>query len=311
MQLLHIRYLQAKHELKNLGAYTLVLVTMYVFALFVAYTLFATSTLYALFLSAALVAVCMALQATRTDKQFVKTHITQPHLQFFTDYVIITLPFALMSLLTRQWYVFPAIIASIALVPFINITIKYKTYFKNISVLLPHSNFEWISGFRKSFTTFIPLYITAIALSPFRIAPLVCLFLLSISISSLYAECEPLQILQTNNYSAKRFLINKLCTHALQLLLVLALPLIINALCNPYYWIVNVFFALTQVSLLCVAINLKYTFYAPNKNISASNVILSVLAVGCILPFLLPIPAIMGLNYYKKAKQNLTNYLHD
>jgi hypothetical protein len=312
MQLLTVRYIQLKRELRSLGIiYTLLLVCMYALLVYFTYRGYSASINGALICTAMMSALCYTIHITRTDKTFVYTHLTQPRKQLCLEYSVLVFPFAITSMFTTHWYFFFLLIGIIACIPYVTFSVKQHTYLKNISRIIPSYNFEWISGFRKSFLTLLPIYACALGVSWFKIAPLVFLFILSTSISAMYAECEPLHIVAIGNLSPRAFLRKKMSSHSLLLVLFFLPVLVINTLFNTDYWFINLFFMGTQLALLCLAITLKYTMYVPNKNLSANSIILGIVSAGCVIPFLLPIPTLMALRYYKKAKQNLTHYLYD
>jgi hypothetical protein len=186
-----------------------------------------------------------------------------------------------------------------------------KTYFRNISSIIPASHFEWISGFRKSFLLLIPLCILAIGFCWFKILPLFLLWFITFIITSFYNEFEPVHILREGGYSSKRFLRQKLYQHSGYLLLLYTPVLLINTIFNFEYWIVNLLFIPVQLSLLCFAICFKYSVYEPSKNLTAGSLILTMVSLCALIPYLLPVPLVMTFIYYRKAKNNLDNYLND
>ncbi len=308
--LLNIRLIQAKRELNSSGPGTLILLGLVSFLIYAAYTVFLKSP-DAYYLTAFLFIVCVSIQSYRNDKQFVYVHIRKPHLEMYSEYLLITFPFAASSLFTGNWFCFPIVTAALYLVPFLKFTLKQKTYLKNISSFIPATDFEWISGFRRSFGFMIPIYLLAFSLSWFRVFPLIILWFISVTIASFYTECEPLHILREGNFSSSRLLKHKLF-RMVKYILILQLPvLVINTIFNPEFWLLNLMFIPLQVSFLCYAVFLKYSSYEPNKNAVGNNVILSLVSLGSLIPYFLPIPLLMALFTYGKAKTNLNTYLND
>jgi len=213
--------------------------------------------------------------------------------------------------LTQNWYCYPLLLLALTIIPFLKFSYSQVTYFKNISSLIPHSNFEWISGFRRSFLFLIPVYFLAIVFSWFRFLPLFLLWFITVSIASFYTECEPLHILKQNSLSPRYFLRRKIFLHSKSLVLLCIPVLLVNSIFNIEYWYINVLFLPVQLSLLCFAICLKYSTYRPNINLPGNNIILSLASIGTIVPFFLPIPLILAFKYYGNAKLNLEKYLND
>lgn len=308
--LLNIRRIQIKREVHDAGFRILFVIGLLVFLVYTSYFAY-QKTPYAFYLTTGLFTYALLFQIYRKDKLFIYHHIHHPHWQIYSEYFALTFPFAIPSLLTMHWYWFPILLASLSVIPFLKFSFKQKTYFKNISSIIPASNFEWISGFRKFFIYLIPLYILAVGYSWVRIVPFVILWFITSTITSFYFECEPLHILKERNLSASQFLKRKLFQNSKYLLL-LAVPILtVNTMLNVDDWLINLLLILVQLILLCFAVCFKYSCYQPTSELRGNNIITSLVSLCALIPYLLPVPLIMLLIYYPKAKQNLTNYLND
>ncbi|MFA5972639.1 MAG: hypothetical protein WC780_09835 [Lentimicrobiaceae bacterium] len=308
--LLYIRLIQAKRELNSAGFGVLIIFGILSYLIYAAYTFFLKSP-DAYYLTAFLFLICVALQSYRNDKQFVYVHIRKPHFEMYLEYLAFTLVFSISSLFTDNWICFPVLLAALLLIPFLKFTVKQKTYFTTISTVIQAYDFEWISGFRKSFGILIPLYLLAIGFSWFRILPLLILWFITLIIASFYTECEPLHILKEGDPSSTKLLKSKLI-RMMKYTFILYMPvLVVNTIFNPEYWILNLLFIPLQMSLVGYSICLKYSSYEPNKNAIGNNVILSIVSLGSIIPYFLPIPLLMTVFTYGKAKKNLNIYLND
>lgn len=308
--LLKIRLIQTKRELNSTGLGALIVFGLVLYLIYAAYTVFLKSP-DAYYLTAFLFMVCVSIQSYRNDKQFVYIHIRKPHFEMYSEYLALTFLFSVSSLFTDNWFCFPLLIGALFLVPYLKFTVKQKTYFATISSVIPANDFEWISGFRRSFGILVPLYFLAIGLSWFRILPLFILWLITVTIASFYTECEPLHILKEGNLSSTKLLKRKLIRMVKYILTLYVPVLVINTIFNPEYWILNLLFIPLQISLVGYSICLKYSSYEPNKNAIGNNVILSVVSLGSIIPYFLPIPLLMAIFTYVKAKKNLKIYLND
>ncbi len=308
--LLNIRFIQVRRELNESGPGAFLILGVGWFLIYAAYSTY-QKTPDAYFLTASIFFICLSLQAKRKDKSFVYSHIVNPRKEIFIEYFVLTFPFAISCLFTINWFCYPLLTAALLIVPQLRYTLKQKTYFKNISSVISPSNFEWISGFRKSFFYLIPVYVLAIGLCWFRILPLLLLWFVTVFITSFYKECEPLQILKESNLSPKMFLQKKLFQPSKLMVLLYTPILIVNTIFNSEYWLINLLFISTQLALLCFSICLKYSNYQPNKNSIENNMLLSFVSLGSVIPYLLPVPVLMTLDYYTKAKTNLNNYLND
>ncbi len=310
LKLIRIRYIQIKREAGNAGIYSIPVLAGLIFLVFFCAEIYQIKN-YGWVLTGLLFLTCLSIQINRKDRIFVATHIENPHFEIFSEYVVLTLPFSISALLTVNRMCFPALVTSLLVLPLISYNIKRKTMFRKLSLIIPASDFEWISGFRKSFAFLFPLYLLAAAFCWFNVLPLFILWLFTVSILPFYGECESYQVLRESNQPFRKFINQKILRH-IKYLLLLSIPvLIINTIFNPDYWMLNIIFIAVQVSLLTFAITLKYAFYTPNQKLAAKNLIISLVSFSSIVPYFLPVPVIMSLIYYKKAKNNLRNYFDD
>ena len=309
-KLLSIRSIQIKRELKGIGPVLVLLLGILWLLIYSSYTYY-QKTPEAFYITGALFWVCLVLQVYRKDKAFVYTHIRKPYTEVYLEYVTLTFPFAAPCLVSPNWFCYLILLVLLIPVPFLKYTLQQKAHFKNISIIIPASSFEWIGGFRRSFLSLIPLYMLALCLCWFRILPLLLLWYITVIITSFYTEYEPLQILREGGVTSKRFLRQKMLKHSIYLS-ILYIPIVLeNSILNTDFWLVDLLFIPIQVCLLCLAICFKYANYQPGKNLTGANIMLSLVSVGSIVPYFLPIPLIMALDYYGKAKTNLDTYLND
>ena len=308
--LLYIRFKQLQKELKGLGLYLVILIGIAVYLIVISFKQFEKAP-NAYYLIAAMALLCVGLQAYRKDKLFVYKHIENPHLQIFSEYVALTLPFSITAIFTKHWFCYPGLLILLLCIPFFRFTFRPKTIFKNLSSIINISNFEWLSGFRKQYIAFISLYTLAIAFCWFRILPLFLLWLLTVLISSFYNECESIMVLRASSKSTGKFLRDKLKINTRYMVLLYTPLLIINTIFNSEFLLINILFLLIQISLLCFAICLKYSSYKPNKNQIENNILLTIVSLSAALPYLLPVPAILSIVYFYKSENNLKQYLND
>ncbi len=308
--LLYIRSRQIKREVQGLGLYLIIFIAIAVMLSFVAYFQYQNDQK-AWYVVGVLSLFCLAVQYSRKDKQFIYKQLDKPQFQLFLEYLILTLPFSITSLFTKNWLCFPVLVPVLLCIPFLKFQFKHKAVFKHLSLLIPASNFEWISGIRKQFISFISLYLIALAFSWIRILPLILLWFLTIIISSFYQENEPVHILREGNKSARKFLLDKMKTNIKYILMLYLLPVIINAVFVREFLTITLLFIPVQIALVCFAVNLKYCTYKPQKNQLSNNVAFSIVAMLSAMPYFLPIPVILSIVYFYKAENNLKTYLHD
>lgn len=308
--LLKIRLIQIIRELNNAGFGIIILPGIVISLIYASFIVF-RRTPDAYYLTIFLFLISFSVHSYRKDSQFVLNHIQNPLSEMYTEYFVLTFPFMVTSLFTSNWFCYPLFLLALAAVPSAKFTIKKKTWFRNISTIIPASDFEWISGFRKSFLFLIPLYLLAIGFSWFRVLPLILLWFITITIASFYIECEPLHILKEGNQTSGQLIKQKLFRHSKYLVILFFPVLLINMIFNPGYLMLSLLFIPMQLSLLCYAICLKYSTYEPDKYPFGNNIIFSLVSLGSIVPYLLPVPFFLAVYTYRKAKFNLNNYLDD
>ena len=308
--LLYIRLKQLQRQINELGLYNFIIFGIACYIIIVAYKQFSQdkNSIYPII---AFALVCLWIQFSRKDKSFIYKHLDDPHLQIFLEYAALTFPFSISCIVTKSWYCFPALLFLLFWIPFLSREFRNKTVFKNLSFVIPSANFEWISGFRKQYVAIIFVYFLALDFSWFKILPLFLLWLLTGVIASFFTECESIGVLRENNKSSSGYLFHKIKVVIIYVL-ILYLPIItINTIFNPDFLLLNLLFIPMQISVLCFAIFLKYSVYRPNIMQGGNTIVLSIILLSSALPYLLPVPTIISIVYFYKAKNNLKQYLND
>ena len=287
--LIYIRYRQIIRAFHKLGAMALFIVALFVGA--ISYSFYAFQNIKgAIAVATVLAVICISIQQSRKDKKFLQFHVANSYIAVFFEYLILIFSFAIWSIVTPYWYLFPLLVALVAVVPLIRNTPKNRTYFKRLSNITGAKNFEITSGFRKYFLLLIPLYLAGLGFSWLKVFPLFILWLLTTVILGFYMECEPIQLLKAQSNSPKKLLNNKLIRHG-RIVLFAYLPIIIiNTIFNPNYWLLNLLFIPMQLCILSCIICSKYSSYQPKIVLTGHSIILMLLSAGALVPFLLPLP---------------------
>lgn len=308
--LLYIRKRQLVYELRQLGLYSIVILAIAVFVIYYTHSVY-QDTVLAFAFTASLAISCYTFHSFRKDKEFLYLHSGSYHFSLFMEYSIFTFPLIFMSLFTVQWYCFFLIQIFLMLIPFSKITIKERTIFRNLSLIIPASKFEWLSGIRQKYVQIFIVYILALGISWVKILPLFLLWYLTLIISSFYNEFESVNILREGNDSSLVFLKKKILTHSL-LLIVFYLPVVIvNSLFNPEFILLNAGLLLSQLALLTFVICFKYSNYVPNQTQYGNNLLVILVSLCASIPVFLPVPLIIAYKYYINAKNNLKEYFND
>lgn len=308
MILITIRRIQIKKESQDIGAGILLFLGILWVLIYGAYQAYQQMP-NAAYVIAALFLACLNIQFTRKDKSFVYNCIEKPYREIYVEYVLLTLPFSITALFTPHWFLYPILLIALMLVPFFKYSIKQKTYFSNLSRYVSPRDYELISIFRRTFLYIIPAYILALALSWFRFFPLILVWFIVITIASGYNECESLNILREGAPSPVDFLKQKFVRHSKYLLLIMVPVIVVNTICNPELWLLNLLFIPTQLAVLAAAIFLKYSNYEPNRFFIGNNLIFAFVSLAAIVPFLLPVPLLAAIVFFNKSKHHLQNYL--
>jgi hypothetical protein len=257
-----------------------------------------------------LLVLCVAAQFNRNDKRFVYRTIKNPHLEMYLEYFAVTFLFSIGALMQAHWYFFFCFQILLMALPFLSMEVSTERFYYNpVLKFIDASAFEFLSGVRRSFMVLVLFGLLAVCLAWVKLLPLVFLWLINTSVVSFFGECEPIKILRSQSISPAQFLKSKIILNSKFIVIIFLPVLIINTIFNPEHWIVNIFFSLVQLSLIAFAIINKYRCYEPNKNLDSNSVILSVLSIGSIAPFFLPVPLIMSVVYFPRAINNLKRFL--
>jgi hypothetical protein len=257
-------------------------------------------------------AIALAIHLKRKDKRFLALLTNKPNPLFYLEYLIIALPPLVALALFNKWLQILAFMVLLLLVPKIKGPAAKSALFEKIICIFPLKLFELRAGLR---TSFIPVVLLHFSAAIFSFLPYLSLFLvwnLTLFIASVaFGQNEPLNVLQASELPAKSFLYKKFIIYT-NFLLVALLPVIIPYLFfNPGHWLFCALLFLSSSLLLAYTIILKYSFYQPLENSHAFQTYFSIGAIGLFIPFLLPLPFIIGIRHYFRAKSNLNNYLHD
>jgi hypothetical protein len=169
--------------------------------------------------------------------------------------------------------------------------------------------FEWRSGLKKVFYFFAVIFIISLLLTPFRLVSIFMLWILSNFISGFFASNESIQLLSVFAMDSRKLIRHKILSTLKYTYLVFVPVLIAYIFFNPAdIWFVILFLFNITIYLIFVIV-FKYAIYDPGKDFSGNQLILGISQLSVVIPFLLPLPAILALRFYKKAVLNLNQYL--
>ena len=253
------------------------------------------------------------LHQIRTDKTFVKRHMSCQKCIFVTEYLALLAP-VWTGLIVHQHYVhFLVILVATPLIASIQIhSAKQKVLHTKLQQWIPDEAFEWKSGIRKVFFILIPLWIIGLLASPLTpVLPVIVLLLIGIISMGFYDKNEPSVMVQTYELSPQRFILRKLQVQLL-LLTVVLLPLMIAFIIfHPSYWFLMPIFYLLVTNLQVYSILTKYSFYQPNAISAAANFFQSIGAIALLIPLFIPLIWLLCIRFYINSIARLTPYLND
>jgi hypothetical protein len=305
LQLLKIRYYQIKNDL---GFLFLVIAGIIAALSFFFFDKTDNKQFYFL---AGVIFVLIRFHTSRKDLNYVLKHLNHPIKQLIIEYQLFLLPFSIPSLLTQAWYFFFIIHAAGVAIACIKVNPTNVVWLPNISKYIPASQFEWVSGIRKSWLPILVCMLIALVLSSVKLFPLVALCFVNSSIMSFYTEAESRQMLTATSFYPKEIMIQKIIFSIKTILLVNAPVILINSIFNPDFIFINILFLLYCCLLIVFAVTCKYNAYKPNTSLNSISIQFALAFAAVILPYLMVLTAFLTVYYYQQAIKNLNYYTND
>jgi len=171
---------------------------------------------------------------------------------------------------------------------------------------IPIELFEWRTGLRKNMFNFILLYLTGLGLSFYPITAPIIVFLMALGVTTFFQFFENKDLLLAVNHDKK--LLQKKTLGSLKLFNALMIPhYLLFVFFNPSPKFLGVLLIIIIIAQLIIifSIAMKYKTYSFHEHKIYNSLPLSIF-VGCwVVPFLWPIPILMIIHFWKKAKENL------
>lgn len=253
----------------------------------------------------------LSLQVSRNDKHFIKTTIKNPYSIYLSEYLLLILPFLVIWIVYSNWIGIGLLILIILLIPLISINLNLNSKFKVRLPFISISSFEWISGIRRNLILLIPVYLFILAFSFKPNVAIVGLIFLSILISGFYYYGEPREFVELFAKNPRDFILRKILINLKQLIILFAPILIIAIIFQTHTWYYLIWAISISFLIQVLTIIFKYGLFEENSNLNRNSIIVFLNILFVIVPMFLPVPIIMGIRYYKKARENLKKYLHD
>ncbi len=241
----------------------------------------------------------------RDDHRFLRKLTTDYRLFLLTDSFILLIPVIAVSILKHEFQItIQAVIVGLLSIFPSSWPVKNHTRTFPIRWINPKA-FEWRAGIRKNGVVIALVWLTSLGMVW---APAVSLFLLWILhaiITSFYQEHESGDLLRTHFGNADSFLMEKVKYGLRYQLILLAPTLFAYSFLHPeQLWIIVAFSLIIVVSLIFTVI-IKYSYYDPDSKTHPSSLLQTFGILSFAIPFLLPVPLILSILHYPKAKSKL------
>jgi hypothetical protein len=246
----------------------------------------------------------------RKDRFFLKQFPLPITLIFCLDYVILCSPFIACFIFWAKWQ--NLMVLSIGILILVLVKPPYhKGVNKKIGHLfsfewIPLEIFEWRAGLRKNTWTFLCLYGLGLGLSFYPITAPIFVFLMAYGVTTFFQFYENKDLLLAVNHDKK--LLQKKTIGSLKIFNGLMLPhylLFIFFNPNPQYLGALVVVSIISQLIIIFAIAMKYKTYSFHERKIHNNFPLAIFMACWTFPFLWPIPILMTIRFWKKAKENL------
>ena len=324
-----IRLLQFFRLLKGIGLFRIIILILILWLILFLIFQFLISPENTVNSLIAIGLLLLSLHASRNDKYFINTTIKSPYSIYLSEYLLLILPFLVIWIVYFNWIGIGLLILIVLLIPLISINLKLQ-YLGSIVKLLINpfnsnlnskfkislpfvstSSFEWISGIRRNLLILIPVYLIFLAFSFKPYVAVVGLVFLSILISNFYFYGESREFVELFAKNPSEFLLQKIFTNLKQLI-VLFTPILIIAIIfqtSTLYYLIGALIISFLIQVLTIVF--KYGLFEENANLNRNSIIVYINIIFVIVPLFWPVPLIMGIRYYIKARENLKKYFHD
>ena len=315
-EIVNIRRIQFIREIKLLGFfYSTAIFLLLGFVVF-KLTSFYQDFLSSVYIVSAIVSLLFSFQVMRRDKTFLRNQVDGARWKIVYEYLLYALPFIIPLLFSPNYYLVIVVPVSVFLISGMKIELKERTGARFLGKIVSPKDFEWLSGLRKRRFYFGFLLAAVYAFSFVKIVPLFFIWFLTTLIFEFYRDCEPLNMLRVNGYSAGKFLLVKILRHSFLYAVLFVPALVLNSLFNPETVFINSMFLIVQFTVLVLAVLMKYRIYTPLDSLQGLYIYLIVIQVVTVLPLFIGgipllsvLPLILCVRFYYSAKNNLKEYL--
>ncbi|KXX71389.1 hypothetical protein [Flammeovirga sp. SJP92] len=265
--------------------------------------------LHAFFVDAALLSLLSAAQANRKDEKILMQLMKFPSLYYVLENIIWVVLFTWGIAFSPSNAIYPFII----LFPLVASFLPTNRSMENQGFVIPipfsKAAYDWKAGMRNggAWGIIISIVLAVVGLFRFEFL-LVGIVVSSISIFGFYTQNEPRQILYAVADTSSSFLKKKIRQMALLFLMINSFGLIIGLVFYLQVFYVIAYLFLGSFFVLFLMILQKYITYEPDTNFRANTFIIAFYYISIFIPFLIPLPLVVGIRSWKRANRQLSYY---
>lgn len=229
---------------------------------------------------------------------------------FVMEYILALFPLWLALLYYQRSDLVLGLIAGISLIAAVDKkwtpAIKWKTLSLN---WIPLRAFEWRAGLRRLGVFIAFFWLIGLVASHWMWAIPGTVIICSFFCTSMYELLEPKELLE-GPFDVRRIIWQKIGLHSLFFHLLFGLPYLVFFIRHADLWWIMVLVIVAVQLLLSFSILVKYANWLPHRRQHNGQTILSVFALGLLVPFLAPASLALWVYYYFKAKKRLDFFYH-
>lgn len=246
----------------------------------------------------------------RKDRFFLEQLSLPIAIIFCLDYWILSSPFIACFIFWAKWQNLIVLSIGISILALIKPPYRKGINKKMLHFFplewIPIELFEWRTGLRKNTWLFLLLYSVGLGLSFYPITALVIIFLMALGVTTFFQFFENKDLLLALNHDRK--ILQKKTLGSLKLFNLLMLPhYLLFIFFNPEPIYLAVLAIVTSIAHLIIifSIAMKYKTYSFHEHKIYNSLPLSIFVACWAIPFLWPIPILMVIRFWRKAKENL------
>ena len=325
-----IRLLQLFRLLKGIGLIRIIIVLLILWFLSILIYNFAIVPEDTVKMSIITGLLLFSVHASRKDKHFLKIAFKISYPIYLSEYLLLIIPFFVIWIIHSNWFAAGLLVLIVLLIPLVYVNFRMQYVSSIIKVLinpfklnlnskfkirLPFistRSFEWISGIRRNLILLVPVYLFILAFSFKPYVAVVGLIFLSILISGFYYYGEPREFIELLANNPIDFILHKIFINLKQLFIVFIPIIIIATVFQTSTWYYLIGAIIISFFIQAFTIVIKYGLFEENARLNRNSIIIfaNILFI-IVLPAFWPVPLIMGIKYYLKARKNLKKYYHD